>query len=280
MVTCRHCGSPLGDPVLDLSHQPPSNAYLTSEDLLSAESTFPLQLYVCQACWLVQLPAYTTADQLFTEDYAYLSSTSSSWCSHAKKFVNSSIKRLNLDSSNFVLEVASNDGYLLQYVKSAGIPCLGVEPTKIAGSIAQDRGIPTICEFLTEDFAHQLVSDKKLMPKLADLIIGNNVLAHVPDINNFVSSLSILLAPQGSISLEFPHLMELINHNQFDTIYHEHYSYLSLGFVRRIAERFNLEVYDVEQLNTHGGSLRVWLGHSGKHPVMPSVPKYKVDPPF
>lgn len=253
--SCRHCGSPLDYTVVDLGHQPPSNAYLTAEQLLEPEITYPLQVYVCTSCWLVQLPAHASADELFTADYAYFSSTSSSWCAHAKHFVGEAVDRLGLGPDSLVVELASNDGYLLQYVQQRGIRCLGVEPTRATAETARKKGIETIERFFGVALAEELES--------ADLVVANNVLAHVPDINDFVAGIAQLLKPQGRASIEFPHLLRLLLGNQFDTIYHEHYSYLSLRVVQRIANTFGLEVVDVEQLPTHGGSLRVWLAHQG-----------------
>jgi len=252
---CRHCGSPLEHTVIDLGHQPPSNAYLTAEQLLVPEVTYPLQAYVCTNCWLVQLPAHAAAEELFTADYAYFSSTSSSWCAHAERFVGDAVKRLGLGADSKVVELASNDGYLLQFVQKRGIPCLGIEPTHATAQAARDKGIETIERFFGVALAEELAP--------ADLVVANNVLAHVPDINDFVSGIARLLKPQGRASIEFPHLLKLLLGNQFDTIYHEHYSYLSLSVVQRIAAAAGMEVVDVEQLPTHGGSLRVWLAHKG-----------------
>lgn len=252
---CRHCRSPLEHTVIDLGHQPPSNAYLTAEQLLGPEITYPLQVYVCTSCWLVQLPAHAAAEELFTADYAYFSSTSSSWCGHAERFVGEAVERLGLGADSRVVELASNDGYLLQYVQQCGIPCLGIEPTRATAEAARAKGIETLERFFGLALAQEL--------EPADLVVANNVLAHVPDINEFVAGIACLLKPQGRVSIEFPHLLRLLAGNQFDTIYHEHYSYLSLRVVQRIAAASGLEVVDVEQLLTHGGSLRVWLAHRG-----------------
>ena len=252
---CRHCGSPLEYKVIDLGHQPPSNAYLTAEQLLGPEITYPLQVYVCTNCWLVQLPAHAAAEELFTADYAYFSSTSSSWCDHAQRFVAAAVKRLGLGEDSRVVELASNDGYLLQFVQQHGIPCLGIEPTHATAQAARDKGIETIERFFGVELAEELAP--------ADLVVANNVLAHVPDINDFVAGIALLLKPHGRASIEFPHLLQLLKGNQFDTIYHEHYSYLSLRVVQRIAAEAGLDVVDVEQLPTHGGSLRVWLAKRG-----------------
>lgn len=263
---CRHCGSPLAHEVIDLGHQPPSNAYLTAEQLALPEITYPLKAFVCTNCWLMQLPAHAAADQLFTPDYAYFSSTSSSWCAHAKAFVIQAIDRLGLDEKSHVVELASNDGYLLEYVKQQGIPCLGIEPTHATAEAARAKGIDTLEEFFGIALAEKL-------PK-ANLIVANNVLAHVPDINDFVAGIAYLLKPNGRASIEFPHLLKLLQGNQFDTIYHEHYSYLSLRSVQRIVQAVGLEVEDVEELPTHGGSLRVWLAHQGQSVVLDSVDEF------
>lgn len=260
---CRHCGSPLAHEVIDLGHQPPSNAYLTAEQLALPEITYPLKVFVCTNCWLMQLPAHAVADQLFTPDYAYFSSTSTSWCAHAKAFVTQAVDRLGLDEKSHVVELASNDGYLLQYVKQQGIPCLGIEPTHATAEAARAKGIETIEEFFGIALSEKLVK--------ANLIVANNVLAHVPDINDFVAGIGCLLKPDGQASIEFPHLLKLLQGNQFDTIYHEHYSYISLRAVQRIVQAAGLQVVDVEQLQTHGGSLRIWLAHQGQVDVADSV---------
>ena len=252
---CRHCRSPLEHTVIDLGHQPPSNAYLTAQQLLEPEVTYPLQLYMCTNCWLVQLPAHAAAEELFTAEYAYFSSTSSSWCAHAERFVAGAVERLGLGANSRVVELASNDGYLLQYVQPRGIPCLGIEPTRATAEAARAKGIETLERFFGLSLAQEL--------EKADLVVANNVLAHVPDINDFVAGIACLLKPQGRASIEFPHLLRTLAGNQFDTIYHEHFSYLSLRVVQRIAAASGLEVVDVEQLPTHGGSLRVWLAHKG-----------------
>ena len=245
--------------MIDLGHQPPSNAYLTADQLLGPEITYPLQVYVCTNCWLVQLPAHAAAEELFTADYAYFSSTSSSWCDHAQRFVGAAVKRLGLGEDSRVVELASNDGYLLQFVQQHGIPCLGIEPTHATAQAARNKGIETIERFFGVELAEELAP--------ADLVVANNVLAHVPDINDFVAGIAQLLKSHGRASIEFPHLLQLLKGNQFDTIYHEHYSYLSLRVVQRIAAEAGLDVVDVEQLPTHGGSLRVWLAHKGVVPT-------------
>ncbi len=260
---CRHCGSPLTHEVIDLGHQPPSNAYLTPEQLALPEITYPLKVFVCTHCWLVQLPTHAAAEELFTADYAYFSSTSSSWCAHAERFVAAAVERLDLGPESLVVELASNDGYLLQYVHQRGIPCLGIEPTRATAEAARAKGIETIERFFGVALAEEL--------EPADLVVANNVLAHVPDINDFVAGIARLLKPTGRASIECPHLLRLLAGNQFDTIYHEHYSYLSLRAVARIAATAGLVVVDVEELPTHGGSLRVWLGHQGAAEPTPAV---------
>lgn len=257
-MNCRHCDTPLEHVFLDLGFAPPSNAYLSSADLQSPEQYFPLKLFVCHKCWLVQTEDYSRSDELFTKDYAYFSSVSTTWLAHAKSYVDMITKRLELDSGSFVVEVASNDGYLLKNFLANGIPCLGVEPTDSTAAAAEAAGIPVAREFFGEQFALGLASSGKQ----ADLIIGNNVYAHVPDINDFTMGMKVALKPGGTITLEFPHLLSLIQKNQFDTVYHEHYSYLSLQSVKSIFARAGLRVCDVEQISTHGGSLRVYGCHA------------------
>ena len=241
---CRSCGSHQLSLVLDLGHQPPSNAYLNDKNLCEPEITYPLKVYICEKCWLMQAGQYTSADQLFTPDYAYLSSTSKSWLKHAKSYVDTVVQKLSLCSKSHVVELASNDGYLLQYFHDYNVPCTGIEPTSLAASISREKGITTLEAFFTRDLSETL--------NKADLIIANNVLAHVPDINDFIAGMSIVLKPDGLISVEFPHLLRLLLENQFDTIYHEHFSYISLGSLKRIVKRHGLEIIDVEQLHTHG----------------------------
>lgn len=257
-MNCRHCKSPLEHVFLDLGFAPPSNAYLNKADLQAPETYFPLKLFVCDKCWVVQTEDYARSDELFTKDYAYFSSTSTTWLAHARTYAEMISKKLNLDSTSFVIEVASNDGYLLRNFVSSGVPCLGVEPTNSTAAVAEAAGIPVMREFFGQDFADKLVK----LGKQADLIVGNNVYAHVPDINDFTAGLKTALKPGGTITLEFPHLLSLIRLNQFDTVYHEHYSYLSLQSVKAIFAKAGLYVYDVEQIPTHGGSLRVYGCHA------------------
>ena len=256
-MKCRHCQAELEHVFLDLGFAPPSNAYLSQEALRTPETYFPLKLYVCDQCWLVQTEDYTEADELFSGDYAYFSSTSQGWLNHAASYVEAITKRLGLSRESFVIEVASNDGYLLKNFVTAGIPCLGVEPTDSTADAAEKIGIPVLREFFGTVTANQLAESGKC----ADLICGNNVYAHVPDINDFTEGLRIALKETGTINLEFPHLMRLIKSNQFDTVYHEHFSYLSLTSVVQIFAQAKLRVFDVEELPTHGGSLRIFGCH-------------------
>lgn len=258
-MNCRHCQKPLQHVFLDLGAAPPSNDYLSREDLQKPERVFPLKLFVCDQCWLVQTQDYAAADDLFKSDYAYFSSVSSGWLKHAKNYADMITDRLALDAQSFVVELASNDGYLLRNFVEAGIPCLGVEPTDATADAAEKLGIPVLRAFFGEALGAKLAGEGKA----ADLIIGNNVYAHVPDINDFTKGMKKLLRDGGTITLEFPHLMQLIAHNQFDTVYHEHYSYLSLQTVARIFTSAGLRICDVETLPTHGGSLRVYGCHTG-----------------
>ncbi len=257
-MNCRHCGSYLHHRFLDLGFAPPSNAYLSEDDLHAPELTFPLRLFVCDDCWLVQTEDYARADELFTSDYAYFSSVSKSWLAHARDYCRMITARLGLSSESFIIEVAANDGYLLKNFAEMGIPCLGIEPTDSTADAAEAAGVPVMREFFGRELANRLVDEGRQ----ADLIIGNNVYAHVPDINDFTAGLKKALKPRGTITLEFPHLLNLIRLNQFDTVYHEHYSYLSLHAVRRIFESVGLKVIDVDRLPTHGGSLRVYGAHA------------------
>jgi SAM-dependent methyltransferase len=245
------------DVVIDLGTAPPSNAFLRAEDLTRGEPYLPLKVFACPTCGLVQLPETCAHDSLFNEDYVYFSSYSRSWLEHTKQFVDQAVTRLALAPTALVLEVASNDGYLLQYVRDHGLRCVGIEPTLSTARVARERGITTICEFFGQASAHAFVAEHGQ----ADLVVANNVLAHVPDLHDFVAGFAIVLAPEGSLVLEFPHVLELIQKRQFDTIYHEHYSYLSLNAVVHALDAHGLRVWDVETLPTHGGSLRVWATH-------------------
>jgi len=256
-MNCRHCGTPLNHTFLDLGFAPPSNAYLSREDLSKPEKYYPLNIKVCDQCWLVQTEDYAQADELFSPDYAYFSSTSSGWLDHAKRYSQQMTEMLKLNSNSHVIEIASNDGYLLKNFVEAGIPCLGIEPTDSTADAAEKLSIPVLREFFGEKLGKQLAQEGKQ----ADLIAGNNVYAHVPDINDFTKGLKAVLKSEGTITLEFPHLMQLIKQTQFDTVYHEHFSYLSLYTVSQIFQAAGLRVWNVEELPTHGGSLRVYGGH-------------------
>ena len=269
-MKCRHCGSGLNLRFLDLGSAPPSNAYLSLEALSAPETWYPLKLLVCESCWLVQTEDHAGREQLFTNDYAYFSSMSTSWLDHAKRYVGDMVQRLGLGPHSTVVEIAANDGYLLQYVAQAGIPCYGIEPTASTATVAKAKGLDILERFFGVELASQLASQDKQ----ADLMVANNVLAHVPDINGFVSGFATLLKPHGVATFEFPHLLQMMAHNQFDTAYHEHYSYLSLTAVQRIFKANGLTVFDVQELPTHGGSLRVLAqrSDSGTRVVQDSVP--------
>jgi SAM-dependent methyltransferase len=261
-VNCRHCGRPLSLRVLDLGSAPPSNAYLSAEALSAAELYFPLRLLVCTSCWLVQTEDFVGRDALFTGEYAYFSSMSTSWLEHSRAYVDAMCRRFALDKNSLVAEVASNDGYLLQYVRQVGLKCYGIEPTASTAAAARAKGIETIEAF----FGTALATDLVRQGRAVDLIAANNVLAHVPDINDFVAGFAALLKPQGIATFEFPHLLRMVEGCQFDTVYHEHYSYLSLLAVQRVFEASGLQVFDVERLSTHGGSLRVFAQRQGVGP--------------
>jgi SAM-dependent methyltransferase len=256
-------------PFLDLGAAPPSNAYLTRQALRGPEIWYPLRLLVCEKCWLVQTEDHAGREQLFDADYAYFSSYSRSWLAHAESYAQAMQKRLELGAQSCVVEVAANDGYLLQYFRQAGIPCYGVEPTRSTAAAARKIGIDIVERFFGRALARELVDQGRR----ADLIAANNVLAHVPDINDFVAGFALLLKEQGVATFEFPHLLRMVRECQFDTAYHEHYSYLSLGSARRIFENNGLQVFDVEELPTHGGSLRVYVQRigGGDRVVMPAV---------
>ncbi|RJE48782.1 SAM-dependent methyltransferase [Dehalobacter sp. MCB1] len=256
-MTCRFCGEPLVHTFADLGESPLSNAFIKPENLNKKEYFYPLHAYVCDACYLVQLQEFESPQAIF-EDYAYFSSFSESWLRHAQTYTEQMIHGFGVNQQMQVVEIACNDGYLLQYFVKHGIPVLGIEPAKNVALEAEKRGIPIITEFFGENLAAYLV-EKGVK---ADLLIGNNVLAHVPDLNDFVKGLKILLNSNGMITLEFPHLLQLINGNQFDTIYHEHFSYFSLLTIQKVFEHVELEVFHVEEIPTHGGSLRVYVKHS------------------
>lgn len=258
---CRFCNHTLKHVFLDLVNSPPSNSFLTEQELLEPEVFYPLKLYVCEACFLVQIDEYKKSADIFSGRYAYFSSVSSTWLAHANKYVDMIIDRLELNSQSTVVEIASNDGYLLQYFNARGIPNMGIEPSANVAEIAKQKGINVITEFFDTHLAGRL----RKQGVRADLIIGNNVLAHVPNINDFVAGLKLLLEIDGVITMEFPHLMQLMDNNQFDTIYHEHFSYFSFSTVEKIFNSKGLVVFDVENLKTHGGSLRIYAGHAASH---------------
>jgi SAM-dependent methyltransferase len=253
---CRFCKTDLTHTFVDLGMSPLSNAYLKPEQLNQAERFYPLHAYVCKQCLLVQLEEFESPDHIFS-DYAYFSSYSDSWLRHAQQYTELMLERFNLNQTSQIVEIASNDGYLLQFFQAKAIPVLGIEPAANVAQVAESKGIPTIVKFFGVETAKELVQQGKS----ADLLLGNNVLAHVPDINDFVSGMKILLKPEGILTMEFPHLWQLIQKNQFDTIYHEHFSYLSFTVVSTIFATHGLTLFDVEELPTHGGSLRIYAKH-------------------
>ena len=261
MQTCRSCGGHALHPVVDLGTSPLSNAYLSAEELHQPEVFYPLAPQVCGDCYLVQLPELVAPDRIFTE-YAYFSSYSDSWIRHAREYAAQMMQSLTLGPEHLVVEVASNDGYLLKNFHAAGVPVLGIEPARNVAAVAEQVGVRTISRFFGVELARELASGGEL----ADLLIGNNVLAHVPNLHDFVGGLKIVLAPDGVLTMEFPHLLRLIEHSQFDTIYHEHFSYLCLLAVGRLFAEHGLMVFDVEELPTHGGSLRIHATHAGGRP--------------
>ena len=250
---CRHCSQDLNFEMINLGKSPPSNSYITFESVDQGELFYPLKVFVCENCFLVQVPEFKLHSEIFNDEYAYFSSYSKTWLKHAQKYVQEITSSLKLNRNSFVIEIASNDGYLLKNFKANGIPCLGIEPTKNTALIASRKGVKTITEFFTYELSKSL--------KKADLIVCNNVLAHVPDINDFVRGLKNILKIDGTITIEFPHLLSLLKNLQFDTIYHEHYSYLSIYSLLNVFERFGLSIYRVEEIQTHGGSLRIFVKH-------------------
>jgi SAM-dependent methyltransferase len=254
-MDCRFCKTELKEVFIDLVNSPASNSFLSYKQLNEPEVFYPLKVYTCHACFLVQIDEYKKSDTIFNEEYVYFSSYSKSWLAHAKAYTEKMIARFKLDEKSLVIELASNDGYLLQYFKEVNVPVLGIEPTANTADIARAKGIDTIVDFFGKDLAAQLQNRK------ADLLLGNNVLAHVPDIVDFVAGMKLALKDTGVITMEFPHLMQLVDNNQFDTIYHEHFSYLSFHTVKRIFSEQGLELFDVEELPTHGGSLRIFARH-------------------
>ncbi len=266
--SCRFCAAPLLHTFVDLGMSPLANSYLTPSQLNRMEPFYPLHVYVCASCFLVQLEEFESPEHIFS-DYAYFSSYSDTWLQHAKAYTAKVVERFGLDAHSYVIEIASNDGYLLQYFVAKGIPVLGIEPATNVAAVARKNGIPTITQFFGEAMAHQLVAQGSG----ADLLVGNNVFAHVPRLNDFVKGMKILLKPRGVITLEFPHLMRLMAENQFDTIYHEHFSYFSLLTVNKVFAKYDLTLFDVEELQTHGGSLRIYARHAEdtSKPVMARI---------
>lgn len=268
-MKCRHCGSEVCLPFLDLGVAPPSNAYLAADRLHAPEVWYPLRILVCESCWLVQTEDFVGRESLFDAGYAYFSSVSTSWLAHARRYATAMKGRFGLGASSTVVEVAANDGYLLQYFRQDGISCYGIEPTHSTAEAARSKGI----EILERFFGTALAQELATAGRQADLTAANNVLAHVPDINDFVAGFALLLKPSGVATFEFPHLLRMVQENQFDTAYHEHYSYLSLTTVARVFSANGLTVFDVEELPTHGGSLRVYAQRSdtGPHALGPAV---------
>lgn len=256
--TCRNCDAPLEHVFVDLGMSPIANDYVAVDKANAVEPFYPLRVYVCDHCWLVQLPAAQSADNIFRDDYAYFSSVSKSWLEHAERYVAKMTERFSLDADSYVVEVASNDGYLLQYFNQRGVPVLGIEPCSNVAAAGEEVGVPALVEFFGTELAQRLVAEGRR----PDLIVGNNVLAHVPDLKDFVGGLKTLLADGGVITMEFPHLQQLVEFNQFDTIYHEHFSYFSMIAVSNVFERQGLRIFDVEELPTHGGSLRIYGCHA------------------
>jgi len=263
MPECRFCDELLEKIFLDLGETPLANSYLSDEEIDNNEESFPLKVLVCKKCYLVQLEEFKTPQNIFS-NYAYFSSYSKSFLNHAKNYVDMMINRFQINQNNFVVEIASNDGYLLQYFKEKNIPLLGIEPAKNIAKNAEEKGIKTISKFFGEKFSIELIKEYKK----ADLIICNNVIAHVPKINDFVSGLKLLMSKTGILTIEFPHLMELVEHNQFDTIYHEHFSYLSFFVIKNILEKNGIKIFDVEKIHTHGGSLRVFCTHTENNDII------------
>jgi len=268
-MQCRFCNTRLTHVFIDLVNSPASNSFLTSEQLNEPEVFFPLKVFTCPSCFLVQVDEYKSFNAIFNSDYVYFSSFSTSWLEHSRRYTGEMTDRFGLNAGSLVVELASNDGYLLQYFKEKNIPVLGVEPTANTAKVAMEKGIDTVVDFFGVRLAGRLAAEGRK----ADLLLGNNVLAHVPDIVDFVGGMKIALKETGVITMEFPHLMQLVDNNQFDTIYHEHFSYLSFYTVEKIFRSQGLEMFDVEEIPTHGGSLRIYAKHSGYegHPVSPRV---------
>lgn len=257
-MKCRFCGNRLTQPFVDLASAPPSNSFLAKEQLNDPEIYYPLKLFVCDTCFLVQIDEYRKSKDIFDSQYAYFSSYSTTWLTHAKQYVEMMVERFGIGRESRVIEIASNDGYLLQYFKEKDIPVLGIDPAEGTAAKAKEKGIETLVDFFSKGFAQAMISEGVQ----ADLLIGNNVLAHVPDLNDFVAGLKTILKTQGLITMEFPHLMRLVDDCQFDTIYHEHFSYFSFTTISSVFSHHGLELFDVDELTTHGGSLRIYAKHS------------------
>ncbi len=257
-MNCRFCKTHLTNVFIDLNNSPASNSFLTGDQLNEPEIFYPLKVFICDKCYLVQVDEYKKSDAIFSNDYVYFSSFSTSWLAHAKRYVDMMAERFGYNENSLVIELASNDGYLLQYFKERNIPVMGIEPTANTAEVAIEKGIKTVVEFFTAELADRFANDWNVK---ADLLLGNNVLAHVPDIVDFVLGMKLILKEDGVITMEFPHLMQLVDNNQFDTIYHEHFSYLSLYTVKQIFESQGLEIFDVDELSTHGGSIRIYAKH-------------------
>ena len=258
-MNCRFCKEELKNVFIDLVNSPASNSFLTKEELNEPETFYPLKVYTCANCFLVQVDEYKKSDAIFDSNYAYFSSYSKSWLAHAKQYTDMMTERFGYNQDSLIIEVASNDGYLLQYFKEKNIPVMGIEPTANTAEVAIGKGIKTVIEFFSAELADRFANDWDVK---ADLLLGNNVLAHVPDIMDFVAGIKIILKDTGVVTMEFPHLMQLIDNSQFDTIYHEHFSYLSFYTVQQIFASQGLELFDVEEIPTHGGSLRIYAKHA------------------
>jgi len=269
--SCLSCGAALTNEVIDLGMSPLSNA-LVESSTRTPDPLYPLRAFVCEACWLVQVPAVESRERIFG-DYAYFSSYSDTWIVHARAYAAAALQRLGLGPRSLVVELASNDGYLLKEFQSRGVTVLGVEPATNVARVAEAAGVPTVAEFFGVSLARRLAEDGRR----ADLLVANNVLAHVPDVNDFVAGIALLLDRQGTATFEFPHLLRMLESGEFDTIYHEHFSYFSLRAAQRIFERHGLDVVDVDELPTHGGSLRLWVGHRGSSQRQPSVARVLAD---
>lgn len=257
-MQCRYCKTTLTHQFIDLINSPASNSFLSKEQLNEPETYYPLKVYTCHTCYLVQVDEYKKSAAIFDSNYVYFSSYSTSWLQHAEAYTQMMTQRFGYNASSLVIEIASNDGYLLQYFNNNNIPVLGIEPTANTAAVAKQKGIDSVVDFFGVALAKQLVAQNKK----ADLLLGNNVLAHVPDINDFVAGMAIILKADGVVTMEFPHLMQLVDNNQFDTIYHEHFSYLSFYTVQQIFASQGLQIFDVEEITTHGGSLRIFAKHT------------------